>query len=66
MMRVGVPTEITGHEYHVGLIPAAVREVALHGHQVFVQSGAAARQGFCGDDYRKAGATIIETAAEVF
>ena len=41
-MRVGVPTEIKVHEYRVGLIPAAVRELVSAGHEVAVQSAPAA------------------------
>ena len=35
-MRVGVPREIKTLEFRVGLVPASVRELAHHGHQVFV------------------------------
>jgi alanine dehydrogenase len=43
-----------------------VREVVAHGHDVLVETAAAERIGVCDDDYRKAGAKIVETAAEVF
>ena len=33
-MLIGVPKEIKTHEYRVGLVPASVRELVLHGHQV--------------------------------
>jgi alanine dehydrogenase len=65
-MKVGVPKEIKTHEYRVGLIPAAVRELTAAGHQVTVQKGAAVAIGFPDDAYRAAGATIVETADEVF
>lgn len=65
-MRIGVPKEIKAHEYRVGLLPAAVHEAVAHGHEVLVESGAAERQGVDDDDYRGAGATVVETAAEVF
>jgi alanine dehydrogenase len=65
-MRIGVPKEIKVHEYRVGLIPASVREAVAHGHQVFVESEAAERMGVSDDDYRRAGAVILETADEVF
>ncbi|MFZ0017402.1 MAG: hypothetical protein WAL10_08695, partial [Acetobacteraceae bacterium] len=32
-MRIGVPREIKTHEHRVGLTPAGVRELAIHGHQ---------------------------------
>jgi alanine dehydrogenase len=65
-MRIGVPKEIKVHEYRVGLTPASVREVVAHGHEVLVETAAAERIGVSDDDYRKAGAKIAETAAEVF
>jgi alanine dehydrogenase len=65
-MRIGVPKEIKVHEYRVGLTPASVREVVAHGHQVIVEQGAAARQGLGDDDYRRAGATVVGSAREVF
>ena len=65
-MRIGVPKEIKVHEYRVGLTPASVREAVAHGHQVFVEHDAAARQGIGNDDYRRAGAAVVATAEEVF
>jgi alanine dehydrogenase len=65
-MRIGVPKEIKTHEYRVGMIPASVREAVALGHQVLVETGAAARQGITDDDYRRAGATIVPSAQEVF
>ena len=65
-MRIGVPKEIKVHEYRVGLIPASVREVVAHGHDVFVETGAAERQGISDDDFIRAGAKILKTPAEIF
>lgn len=65
-MRVGVPTEIKKNEHRIGLTPTAVREYVAHGHAVSVQQGAGVGAGFTDDDYRKAGATIVATAAEIF
>ena len=36
-MRIGVPKEVKVHEYRVGLVPASVRELVAHGHEVFVR-----------------------------
>jgi alanine dehydrogenase len=41
-MRIGVPKEIKVHEYRVGLVPASVRELVGHGHEVRVETGAGA------------------------
>jgi alanine dehydrogenase len=65
-MRVGVPTEIKPHEYRVGLTPGSVREYVAAGHHVIVQAGAGAGIGADDETYRRAGAAIVDTAAEVF
>lgn len=65
-MRVGTVREIKNHEYRVGLTPESVEELASHGHEVFVETGAG--QGIGADDqaYQAAGAAIYPTAADVF
>ncbi len=65
-MRVGVPKEIKVHEYRVGLVPASVRELVHHGHQVEIEKSAGEGVGFDDAAYISAGAEILETAAEVF
>jgi alanine dehydrogenase len=65
-MLVGVPKEIKNHEYRVGLTPTSVNEAVRYGHKVMVQANAGAGIGNTDDDYRKAGATIVPTAAEIF
>ena len=65
-MRIGVPSEIKIHEYRVGLMPAAVRELTNGGHTVAVQSGAGLGVGCSDEDYRAAGAQIVADAAVVF
>jgi alanine dehydrogenase len=65
-MRVGVPKEIKTHEYRVGLTPASVREYVAHGHTVVVETNAGFGIGADDADYRKAGAEIAATAAEIF
>ena len=65
-MRIGVPKEIKVHEYRVGLVPAAVRELVASGHEVLVQSGAGAGIDCSDDNYRTAGASIAASADAVF
>ncbi len=65
-MRVGVPKEIKNHEYRVGLTPPSVEELVRHGHDVFVETNAGMGIDFTDQDYKDAGATILNTAAEVF
>lgn len=65
-MIIGVPKEIKNHEYRVGMVPSSVRELAIKGHDVFVETNAGIGIGFSDQDYIDAGATILATAAEVF
>jgi alanine dehydrogenase len=65
-MRIGVPKEIKVHEYRVGLIPASVRELVEHGHKVLVETNAGAGIGCSDAAYKKVGAKIVPSAAEVF
>jgi alanine dehydrogenase len=66
MMLIGVPKEIKTHEYRVGLVPGSVRELAHHGQQVVVETGAGSGVGFGDNAYETAGARILANAAEVF
>ena len=65
-MLVGVPKEIKNREYRVGLTPASVRELIANGHDVIVQHNAGFEIGFTNDMYEAVGATVIDTAAEIF
>ena len=65
-MLIGVPKEIKNHEYRIGLTPAGARELTHHGHQVMVQRDGGKSIGLTNEMYEKAGATIVDTAAEIF
>jgi alanine dehydrogenase len=65
-MRIGVPKEIKVLENRVGLTPASVREAVHHGHEVVVERNAGQGIGMDDEAYRRAGAIVVDTAAEVF
>ncbi|MCX7121500.1 MAG: alanine dehydrogenase [Gammaproteobacteria bacterium] len=65
-MLIGVPKEIKTEEYRVGLTPYSVHELINHGHQVIVEHNAGAGIGFDDDTYKAAGATVVNTATEVW
>jgi len=65
-MLIGVPKEIKTHEYRVGMTPTSVREAIAHGHSVVIQTNAGVGIGSDDDDYRAAGATVLDTAEEIF
>lgn len=65
-MLIGVPKEIKNHEYRVGLTPGSVRELTKRGHEVIVQKNAGHEIDLRNADYKAVGATIIDSAEEIF
>jgi alanine dehydrogenase len=65
-MIVGCPKEIKPQEHRVGLVPSSVKELCTHGHKVIVETSCGVGINFTDDDYRAAGAQIIDTAEEIF
>src|SRR6056300_83376 len=65
-MKIGVPTEVKNNEYRVGLTPDSVRVLTEFGHQVFIQSAAGQAIGFTDELYKLSGASILNTASDVF
>lgn len=65
-MIVGVPKEIKNKENRVGMVIAGVRALTAAGHKIIIQHNAGVGAGITNDDYKKAGATILETAKEIY
>ncbi len=65
-MLIGVPKEIKSQEFRVGLTPSSVSELIHHGHRVMVETGAALGIGINDQVYRNLGATIVDSAEEIF
>ncbi len=65
-MKIGVPKEVKDQEFRVGLTPASVQALSERGHTVVVQASAGEGAGFSDEDYRRAGATLVATAAEAW
>ena len=65
-MIIGIPKEVKTEEYRVAAPPMAVAVLTKAGHQVLVQTTAGDGSGFTGEEYIKAGATIVKTAKEVW
>jgi alanine dehydrogenase len=63
---VGLPKEIKDNEYRVGLTPAGVRALTDAGHKVVVERSAGEGSGFDDDLYERAGATLRDSADEVW
>ncbi|TKB62830.1 MAG: alanine dehydrogenase [Nitrospira sp.] len=65
-MVIGVPKEIKDHEYRVSLTPEGAATLRQSGHEVWLESSAGQGSGFSDDEYRKAGASVAGSKAEVF
>ena len=65
-MKLGCPKEIKPQEFRVGMTPNATAEAVLRGHSVVIEKGAGLGAGFADSDYETAGATMLDTAAEIF
>ncbi len=65
-MKIGLPKEIKDNEYRVGLTPAGVHALVGAGHTLFVQKTAGDGSGFADEQYVKAGATMLDTADEIW
>lgn len=65
-MRVGIPTEIKNNEFRVAITPAGVAELTRRGHEVIIQAGAGDGSAITDNDFKAAGAEIVNTADEVW
>jgi alanine dehydrogenase len=63
---IGLPKEIKDNEYRVGLTPAGVRALHEAGHIVIVEKNAGEGSGFEDSLYNRAGASLIDSAEEVW
>jgi alanine dehydrogenase len=65
-MIVGILKEIKIAENRVSMTPAGVEVMIHHKHQVLVEKNAGKGSGFSDEEYVQAGATIVDSPAEIF
>ena len=65
-MKIGVPKEIKPQENRIGLTPDSVKELIKNGHQVLIENNSGFEAGFENEQYKNAGAKIIDKAEDVF
>ena len=65
-MKIGVPKEIKPQENRIGLTPESVKTLVSEGHEVLVENNGGFEAGFDNDQYKKAGARIVEQASDIF
>lgn len=65
-MNIGVPKEVKPDEYRVALLPVGAEELVRRGHRVLVERSAGEGSGLPDSMYADVGATLVDTAAEVW
>ena len=65
-MLVGIPKEVKNNEFRVSTTPAGVHSLVIAGHSVFVEKSAGLGSSITDAEYVKAGATILDSADEVW
>ncbi len=65
-MRIGVPKEIKPQENRIGLTPDSVKTLVSEGHEVLIENNGGFEAGFDNDQYKNAGAKIIDKPADIF
>lgn len=64
-MIIGIPKEIKDNENRVAAIPGAVSQLAQN-NEVYIETGAGLGSGISDKEYEEAGATILDSAKEVW
>ena len=65
-MKIGVPKEIKPQENRIGLTPNSVKTLVSNGHEVLIESNAGYEAGFDNDQYKLAGAKLINKVEDIF
>jgi NAD(P) transhydrogenase subunit alpha len=65
-MIIGVPKEIMEGERRVALVPKEVAKLVKAGHEVRVEAGAGEGAYIGDDEYREAGATVVDGPQQVY
>ncbi len=65
-MNVGIPKELHPGELRVGATPKTVKRLLKQGFKVLVEKDAGKNANFADAQYEEAGATIIQTKADLF
>ena len=65
-MKIGCVKEIKNYEFRVGITPDNVKSYTNAGHVVYIEKGAGEGSCFTDEEYKEAGAVLIDTAKEVW
>ena len=65
-MKIGVPKEIKPQENRIGLTPESVKVLISNGHDVLVENKGGFEAGFDNEQYKSAGAKIVDKAEDIY
>jgi len=65
-VKIGIPRETAAGETRVALVPSMVSSYTRAEHEVLVEAGAGAASSISDDEYTKAGAQIVASAADLY
>ncbi len=65
-MKIGVPKEIKSQENRIGLTPESVKILTSNGNEVMVENNGGFEAGFYNEQYKSAGAKIVDKAEDIF
>lgn len=65
-IRIGIPSDKDKVEYRVPLTPQAVELLVSYGHDIYIEKGAGMAASYTDEDYRTAGALVMEGRKEIF
>ena len=65
-MKIGVPKEIKPQENRIGLTPESAKVLVSNGHEVLIENNGGFEAGFDNDQYKKAGAKIVNKVEDIF
>jgi len=66
IMNIGIPAEVQKNENRVACTPEEAEKIIKLGHQISIEAGAGTAAGYTNDAYIKAGASLIESAAQLW
>jgi len=65
-MIIGIPKERKVREYRVAVTPQTTRVLVERGHRVLLEKGAGIGSGISDEEFKKAGAEIVESEEDIF
>ena len=65
-ITIGIPSDFSKIEYRIPLTPEAVELLVSYGHEIYIETNAGKAASYSDEEYREAGAQVVETHEEVF